>query len=109
MYEMMSMPREKRLVLREAEELQRQQQQQQQSPERQADAPPHQSTPLLKRSDSVVTVGSMSMGLNKIQLATEVAESSQALIEDIEADAAAAAAAAEEKELLASDNDEKMQ
>ena len=53
---------------------------------------------------------SMSMGLNKIQLATEVAESSQALIEDIEADAAAAAAAAaEEKELLASDTDEKMQ
>ena len=79
MHEMMNMPREKRLVLREAEELQRQQQQRQQqqlqSPERQADAPPHQSTPLLKRSDSTVTIGSMSMGMNKVQLATEIAES----------------------------------
>ena len=114
MQEMMgSMPQEKRRVLREVEEVQRQlqqQQQQPQSPERQADAPPHQSTPLLKRSDSVVTVGSMSAGLNKIQLAAEIAESSQALMEDINADAAAVAAAeAEEKELLASDNDEKMQ
>ena len=48
------------------------------------------------------------MGLNKTQLATEIAESSQALMDDLDADAAAADAAAEEKELLASDTDEKM-
>ena len=108
---MVSMPQEKRRVLGEAQEVQRQlqQQQQPQSPERQAEAPAHQSTPQLKRSDSTVTIGTMSAGMTKIQLATEIAESSQALMEDLDADEAAAAAAMEERELLESDPEEKVE
>ena len=109
---MMSVQPAQKMVLREAGELQRQLQQQlQQSPERQADGPPHQSTPVLKRSDSVVTVGSMVHGLNQIELAKEIAEGSQALIEDMDAEATAAetaaAAEAEANELLESDSEEK--